>query len=467
MPSSVIGNMSPFEKLYKMKSAIHHLRVLGCLCFAKIIQEQDKLMPRSRPSVHMGYSENQKGYILYDLANQTFFVGRYVIFREDTFPFASKASISKSVFVDNTTQSGILYDNCESLFEMRTTGITNIGSSNKVERVQFHTHHNMKIENSSDVPTNHNYSKAHSSDKYISYDRISPKYQAYVAATSSITEPTSYSQAVQDPKWVDAMNEEIKALENNHTWDIVTLPEEYFQDERSGRAKVFLGIEFARSQEGKSTNNDPPVDQVSYQRLIGKLLYLTVTRPDIAFGVQTLSQFLQQPKISHMEVALRIVKLGCISIDKKISYRVFFIKVGDFLVSSKSKKQTIVSRSSAEAEYRSLATTIVELIWLHGMLKEIEVQIKLPIDIHSDNKAAIQIVANHVYHERTKHIEIDCHFVRERIQQGLIATKYISTTEQPADVLTKGLTKVQHEYLKSKLGMFNIFPPPSLRESVK
>ncbi|XP_016451704.1 putative mitochondrial protein AtMg00820 [Nicotiana tabacum] len=62
-------------------------------------------------------------------------------------------------------------------------------------------------------------------DKYISYDRISPKYQAYVAATSSITEPTSYSQVVQDLKWVDAMNEEIKALENNHTSDIITLPE--------------------------------------------------------------------------------------------------------------------------------------------------------------------------------------------------------------------------------------------------
>lgn len=155
------------------------------------------------------------------------------------------------------------------------------------------------------------------------------------------------------------------------------------------------------------------------------------------------------------------------SIDKKISHIVFFIKVGDSLVSWKFKKQTTVSRSSAEAEYRSLATTVAELIWLYGLLTKVDTKPQLPINIYSDSKAAIQIAANPVYHERTKHIEIDCHFVRERIQQGLVITKYIATTYQSADILTKGLTKVQHEYLKSKLGVINIFSLPSLMGSVK
>lgn len=145
----------------------------------------------------------------------------------------------------------------------------------------------------------------------------------------------------------------------------------------------------------------------------------------------------------------------------------YLVKVGDSLVSWKSKKQTIVSRSSAEAEYRTLATTVAELIWLYGLLTEVDTKIQLRIDTYSDSKVAIQIAANPIYHERTKHIEIDCHFVRERIQQGLINTNYITTTDQPADILTKGLTKVQHEYLKSKLGVINIFSPPSLRGSVK
>ena len=90
------------------------------------------------------------------------------------------------------------------------------------------------------------------------------------------------------------------------------------------------------------------------------------------------------------------------------------IKLGDSLVSWKSKKQTTVSKSSAKAEYRSIASTVAELIWMIGLLKEVDFQIKLPVDIYSDSKVAMQIAANTVYHERTKHIEIDCHFIREK-----------------------------------------------------
>ncbi|XP_019244361.1 PREDICTED: uncharacterized protein LOC109224228 [Nicotiana attenuata] len=253
-----------------------------------------------------------------------------------------------------------------------------------------------------------------------------------------------------------------------------------------GELKYFLGIEFARSEKGilmhqrkyaleliselglsaakpaatplemniklttkefddhiGTTNNEADEllpDPGVYQRLIGKLLYLTMTRPDLAFSVQTLSQFMQQPKSSHMEAATRIVRYvknhpgqglllsssskgvleaycdadwaACQNSRKSVTG--YLIKLGDSLVSWKSKKQTTVSRSSAEAEYRSLAATVVELIWL-----------------------------------------------------GLVKTEYISTREQQADLLTKGLTKVQHEYLSSKLGVFDVFTLPSLRGSVE
>ncbi|WMV27083.1 hypothetical protein MTR67_020468, partial [Solanum verrucosum] len=118
-----------------------------------------------------------------------------------------------------------------------------------------------------------------------------------------------------------------------------------------------------------------------------------------------------------------------------------------------------------EAEYRSLASIVSELIWLLGLLKEIEAEVQLLVQVYSDSKAAIQIVANPIYHERTKHIEIDCHFIRERLQQSLIKVNYLPTQEQPVDVLTKGLSKYQHEYLLSKLGVFNIFAPPNLEGS--
>lgn len=234
-------------------------------------------------------------------------------------------------------------------------------------------------------------------------------------------------------------------------------------------------------------------DVTSYQRLLGKLLYLTVTRPGIAFSVQTLSQSMQKPKKSHMEAALRVVKyvknhLGqgvllssqkrsvisafcdadwaaCPLTRKSVSE--FFIKYGDSLISWKSKKQSTISRSSAESEYRSIATTVAELVWIFGLLKDIGVVFELPVTIFTDSKAAIQIVANPVFHERIKHIEIDCHFIRQKIQQGLIKTEYVGTKEQLANVLTKGLPRAQHEYLVSKLGLLNIFSPPSLRGSVE
>lgn len=114
-----------------------------------------------------------------------------------------------------------------------------------------------------------------------------------------------------------------------------------------------------------------------------------------------------------------------------------------------------------------MTSTVAELTWLVGLIKDLGVQLQLSVTISSDSKVALQIAVNPVYHERTKHIEIDCHFIREKIQQGLIQTKYISTYDQPADAFTKGLTKVQHEYLMSKLGFANIFAVSSLRGSVK
>ncbi|XP_049349453.1 secreted RxLR effector protein 161-like [Solanum verrucosum] len=198
---------------------------------------------------------------------------------------------------------------------------------------------------------------------------------------------------------------------------------------------------------------NPLVDQTMYQRLIGKLLYLNMTRPDLSFNTQNLSQFLQHPKKSHMDVALRVVRylkkqpgqglLFSNSSDELVtafcdadwatcpltrrSVTCYVVKIGNSLVSWKAKNQTIVSKSSTE--YISLASTVSELIWLLRLLKEIKVEVELPVQVYSDSKAVIQIAANPVYHERTKHIEIDCHFIRERLQQGMIKVNYFSTQE--------------------------------------
>ncbi|WMV33928.1 hypothetical protein MTR67_027313, partial [Solanum verrucosum] len=133
------------------------------------------------------------------------------------------------------------------------------------------------------------------------------------------------------------------------------------------------------------------------------------------------------------------------------------VKFGSSLVSWKWKKQQAVSRSSAEAEYRSMVIAIAKITWLLGLFQELRVK----VTINSDSKVSLQIASDPIFHERTKHIEINCHFIRDKIKEGLIKTTYIRTEDQQVDVLSKGLIKVQHLYLISKLRVFNILHPPS------
>lgn len=209
-----------------------------------------------------------------------------------------------------------------------------------------------------------------------------------------------------------------------------------------------------------STGDDPLPEVTAYQRLIGRLLYLTITRPDISFAVQSLSQFMQAPKRSHWDAAILVVQYlkqepgmgilmssanpdsltcfcdadwaSCPNTQRSVTG--FLVKFGASLISWKSKKQHTVSCSSAEAEYRNLDATTTEVTWLLG---------------------------NPIFHERTKHIEIDCHFIRDKIKAGIIRTHHIGTHDQLADILTKGLGRGQHEFLLHKLGLLNLLHPPT------
>ena len=133
--------------------------------------------------------------------------------------------------------------------------------------------------------------------------------------------------------------------------------------------------------------------------------------------------------------------------------------IGSCPISWKSKKQPTVSRSSAEAEYRSLAMLTSEIQWLHSLLSELGFPPSAPITIHCDNQAALHIASNPVFHERTKHIEIDCHFVREKIISGLIFPSYLRSRDQLADVFTKPLGADDFNRLVGKLGVLDISHP--------
>ncbi|PHU20660.1 hypothetical protein BC332_11811 [Capsicum chinense] len=112
-----------------------------------------------------------------------------------------------------------------------------------------------------------------------------------------------------------------------------------------------------------------------------------------------------------------------------------------------------------------VACVVSEIVWITGLYKELGEDLELLGELYYDSKGTLQIAANPVYHERTKHIEIDCHFIWEKIQMRLIKPLFLRTHEQQANILTKGLIRSQHEYLVSKLGVLDVFIPSSLRGS--
>ncbi|CAL0323017.1 unnamed protein product [Lupinus luteus] len=232
-------------------------------------------------------------------------------------------------------------------------------------------------------------------------------------------------------------------------------------------------------------DSEPFSDPALYRQIVGRLLYLTNTRPDLSFAIQQLSQFMAAPTVNHYKAMTRVLRYikgtpgqglyypttSSIHIkgfsdsdwatcpDTRKSVSGFCMFLGDSLISWKSKKQTTVSRSSSESEYRALAIASCEVQWLTYLLTDFQAIFKQHALLYCDNNSARYIAANSVFHERTKHIEIDCHVTRERLQNKLFVLLPISTHVQVADLLTKPLEPIPFGYLLGKLGVLNVYSP--------
>ncbi|WJZ94464.1 hypothetical protein VitviT2T_013319 [Vitis vinifera] len=272
-----------------------------------------------------------------------------------------------------------------------------------------------------------------------------------------------------------------------------------FEMKDLGHLSYFLGLEITHSTDGlyitqakyasdllsqagltNSKNVDTPVELNAHltpsggkplsnpslhRRLVGNLVYLTVTRPDISYVVHQVSQYLSAPRSTHYAAVLRILRYlkGTIfhglfySAQSPLVLRAFSdadwagdptdrrsttgycFLLGSSLISWRSKKQTFVARSSTEAEYRALADTTSELIWLRWLLKDLGVSTSSATPLYYDNQSVIHIAHNDVFLERTKHIEIDCHFIRYHLVHGALKLFFVSSKDQLADIFTKSL----------------------------
>ncbi|KAJ0519517.1 putative RNA-directed DNA polymerase [Helianthus annuus] len=764
LPSSVLLGKSPYELMFGFRPSLSHIRIFGCLCFSTILNDSDKLSFNAEKCVLIGYSNVKKGYKLWSLDNKKEFYSRDVKFYESVFPFkASQLSVFDKNLQHNLNHLNF-FDNVETLTtnptipndeegshksheitgvdqqsipstsaihrsdsaehqsstetQSSTSGIESSSSSEGFDRAEDTSSPNAEINPSEG--TNPSFrrssrksvlpkkfenfvlnSKAkYSLDKVVSYACLSVENMCFTSSLNKTVEPSTYEEAVCDPRWVEAMNKEMDALFRNNTWVLTDLPQgrkpigckwvyrvkyksngeverfkarlvakgfnqregldfgetfspvvkmvtvrviislavfygwplyqldvdnaflhgtitedvymklpqgyysknetkvcklvkslyglkqaprkwnerltdvliangyvqskcdhslfilsklhttvfllvyvddvvvtgnseeeiqrikqvlhETFRIKDLGILKYFLGIEVLYNDNSVCLNqrkyclellNDfgylgckpvnVPIEQnylisskleknqqdlkniTGFQKLIGKLIYLSLTRPDISYTVQFLSQFMHKPKEVHLSLALRLLRYlkkspgkglsfkksddlilygfadsdwaKCLSTRKSVTG--FCIFLGQCLVSWKSKKQSTVSRSTAEAEYRSMCSATCELIWLKNLLFELNVDCKLPMQLSCDSQAALSIAANPVFHERTKHFELDLHFLREKVGNGVINPIKVDSESQLADIFTKGLSVEQHDTFCEKLGLVDLFKP--------
>ncbi|XP_035842124.1 uncharacterized protein LOC110922450 [Helianthus annuus] len=744
LPSSVLNGRSPFEMMFGFSPSLSHLRNFGCLCFSTILNESDKFAFHAERCVLLGYSNFKKGYKLWSLDSKKIFFSRDVKFYEDVYPFKVKSFDSR----ETVCKENINHIN---FFETYASEVPNIpddeegtnGANNPISDDQQPLSPSTSAPDSdrresssgqgnnggaedtlglnvdtslSEGTQNVRRSSRNISlpkkldgfvldgkvkygiDRVVNYSYLSAENYCFVSSLNKVVEPVSYSEAVKDIRWVEAMNSEMEALFKNNTWVLVDLPPDrkpigckwvykvkykangeierfkarlvakgynqregidfsetfspvvkmvsircvvclavknkwpmfqldinnaflygslsedvymslppgYYSKEETkvcklvkslyglkqaprkwnekltevlekigfkqslcdhslfilckdfvvvillvyvddivlagndvnemgkvkkllsdsfkikdlGKLKYFLGIEVLYDKDDVCLNQrkyclellnefgllgckpvSTPIEQsfvvlskteknpillkdvTNFQKLIGKLIYLSLTRPDISYAVQFLSQFMHSPTESHLQVALRLLRylkscpgrglrfksdsglelLGyadsdwgkCLATRKSVTG--FCIFLGSSLVSWKSKKQSVVSRSTAEAEYRAMCSATCEIMWIINLLKELKVDVSLPVSLFCDSKVALSIASNPVFHERTKHFELDLHFLREKVACGIIRPEKVDTEYQLADVFTKGLSVSQHETFCDKLGLINMF----------
>ncbi|KAK9077447.1 hypothetical protein SSX86_005784 [Deinandra increscens subsp. villosa] len=238
------------------------------------------------------------------------------------------------------------------------------------------------------------------------------------------------------------------------------------------------------SQEDSPSFDNP----IKYRQVVGALQYVTLSRPDITYAVNKVCQFMHSPTENHWSTVKRILRYlrGTTDLGLRIQHNSasvlhayadsantnvsafsdadwagdpddrrstggYAIYLGSNLVSWSARKQKTVSRSSTEAEYKALADTVAEITWLRSLLRELRVKVSAAPVLWCDNLGATYLTVNPIFHARTKHVEVDYHFVREQVARGNLRVHFISTDDQIADVFTKPLTSQRFASLRSKL----------------
>ncbi|MCH80915.1 copia protein [Trifolium medium] len=416
-PSVSLQDTSPYELLFQSVPDYSVLRVFGCLAYASTIPaHRHKFSPRATPCVFMGYPPVSRvtGYLILflDLDSSNFF-SPTVIPQPSSDPSPSDEPIPVPLPepihdpVPNPLPDP-LPGALPSIPQAPPAPV--LRRSSRPSKPPAH----LDLYDCNSVP--------HPIQSFLTYDHISPSYMTYISQVSSFYEPQFYHQAIQYPEWRQAMAAELVALESNNTWTVMPLP----------AGKRAIGCKWVYKVK---CNVD------------GSKMCLNIGGQGLLFPANSSDRL-----TSYVDADWDSCQVT------RRSTTGFCIYLGDSLITWKSKKQATVARSSAEAEYRALASVTTKLLWMKQLLSDFGISVP-SVKVLCDSKSAIQLAHNPTTQERTKHIDIDRHFLRQHVQSGFLNLIHVKSNQQLADCLTKPLAKVQFRELMSKLGILNIYLP--------
>ncbi|KAA0035768.1 reverse transcriptase [Cucumis melo var. makuwa] len=506
LPSLILHLQTPLECLKESYPSTRlvsevSLRVFGCTTYAHNFgPNQTKFTPRAQACVFVGYPLHQRDY-KYSPAIQEILChyGCYIL-----------RNLRKEVGSPTSQPPALVQDSKrpqDQGMENPTEPCTN-NTMSENHRSDVAVLENVEEKDTGDetevrTETSNMKLNRHSISNYGSYENLSPQFRAFTASLDSTTIPKNIHIALECLEWKNAVMEEMKALEKNNIWKICALPKGHkplgckwvftLKDKEDGtldrhkarfttfvnsqgyskghsdhtlftkvskigkiailivyvddivlsgddqveisQLKQRMGMLGCRSADTpiefncKLGNSDyqVPVDKEQYQHLVGKLIYLSHSYPLLSFPVSAVGQFIQAPYEEHMEAVKRILR---------------YLK----------------NDTCAKVEYRAMSLGICEEIWLQKVLSDLHQECETPLKLFCDNKAAISIVNNPVQHDRTKHVEIDRHFIKERLDKS-ICIPYIPSSRQVANVLTKRLLRPNFDFCLSKLGLIDIYVP--------
>ncbi|XP_074324146.1 uncharacterized protein LOC141661063 [Apium graveolens] len=490
MPLRSIDNSSPYFKLFKKYPDLDNLRTFGCLCYVSTPKaHRTKFDSRANPGFFIGYPGNTKGYKVLDFHTQQIVVSRDVLFYETYFPFlfqSNSQSITTfpsaiylplvtpgsfthtEIFPDIISDDNHPSDNLDLTVDLSPVvspsqsatseisehfKIFEISLFDNAQRSPFPSNTTLVLTLNNPQPIRQS-TRVHKPPDYIKdflchivastphwcnllqHSSLPGPHQCLISKICDIREPNSYHEASLPPLWTAAMSKEIDALNRNHTWDLVDLPMKKFTHELLDSCDFDLSkkVSTPLPLNLKLTGSDRNLLAVPelYRSLVGKLNFLTNTHPDLAYTVQSLSQFMQQPRTSHLSVLLHTlryvshtigqgilpradqqIKLQAFSdsdwaacVDSRKSVTGYILLLGSSPITWKSKKESTISRSSSEAEYRAMVSVASKITWIVHLLAELGVSDLKSVVLHCDSQSAIHNAKNPVFHERTKHIEI-------------------------------------------------------------